>query len=109
MNPSRKAYEEILNMSDGELWQWMLSADTGSYVHEVGKIVMNQRVAQKTLEANREMVKQTRLWLDANIQLDATTRALARATSGIVAATWGVVVITLITQVALICLEVFRR
>lgn len=109
MNPGRKSFEELLAMSDKELWEWTLSADVGSYVHEIGQIVMNMRVAERTLEANREMVKQTRLWLDANIRLDASTQSLVTATKGIVWATWAVVAITVITQGALIYFTLVRK
>lgn len=108
--------KEILAMSDEQLMEWTLSGDVGSYVHELGQTAMNMRVAQRNLDANREMVAQTRQWLEANIRLDATTKeladktqSLARATKGIAWATWGIVAITLVTQVALICFTVVRK
>jgi len=106
----------ILNMTDEELTRWTLSGEAGSDTHLLGQTVLNMRVATRTLEANREMVKQTRQWLETNLQLDATTkelanhtRSLVRATRGIVLATWGVVLITFFTQAALIYLAVHPR
>src|ERR1700684_2724009 len=96
---------KVLNMTDDELTRWTLSGDAGSDTHLIGQTLLNMRVANRTLEANREMVKQTHQWLEANLKLDATTkelahhtRSLVRATRGIALATWGVVVITLLTQ-----------
>jgi hypothetical protein len=99
--------EEILAMSDEKLMEYTLSGEESS--HGLGQAAMNMRVALRMLEANREMVKQTSQWLEANIRLDATTKELAdrteslvRATKGVVWATCGVVAITVITQAALI-------
>ncbi|HKW89418.1 MAG TPA: hypothetical protein VJN21_11755 [Candidatus Acidoferrales bacterium] len=107
---------KILNMTDEDLIRWTLSGDAGSDTHLLGQTVLNMRVATRTLEANREMVKQTQQWLEANLQLDSTTkeladhtRSLVRATRGLVLATWGVVLITLFTQAALIYLAVHQR
>ena len=99
--------KEILAMSDEQLMEYTLSGEESS--HGLGQAALTMRVALRMLEANREMVEQTRQWLEANIRLDATTKELAdrtqslvRTTNGIVWATWGVVAITLVTQVALI-------
>ncbi|MGH9747650.1 MAG: hypothetical protein ACRD59_16260 [Candidatus Acidiferrales bacterium] len=106
----------IINMTDEELTRWTLSGDAGSDTHLLGQTVLNMRVATRTLEANRELVKHTQQWLEANLQLDATTKELAnqtgslvRTTRGIVFATWGVVLITLFTQATLIYLALRHR
>lgn len=103
--------EKILAMSDDELMRWTLSAHADSHVYKIGQTVLDMRVAVKMLEANREMVEQTKERLQANIRLDATTKELAtetqhlvQATRRIAFATWGVVVITLITNAGLIYL-----
>ena len=106
---------KILAMSDDELMLWTLSGDEDTYVHKIGATVLNMRVSTRMLEANREMVKETRQWLEANLRLDATTKELANqtrslvvVTRGIVYATWGVVLITLLTQIALIYVAVHK-
>lgn len=108
--------KKILEMNDDELMEWTLTGDAGSYVHQIGETALNMRVATRMLEANREMVNQTKQWLEANIKLDATTKELAnqtqslvRTTRGIVYATWGVVLITFITQVALLYITITHK
>jgi hypothetical protein len=76
----------------------------------------SMRVAMKMLEANRDLRNATKKSLGANLQLDETTKELAvqtrsliGATRGVARATWGVVLITLATQIALIYLAATHK
>jgi hypothetical protein len=100
---------KLLKMSDEELTRWTLSGEAGSEASLVGQAVLNMRVATRNLESSREMVNQTRQWVEANLELDTTTRSLVRATRGIALATWGVVLITLVTQIALLYLALIHK
>jgi hypothetical protein len=96
--------KQVLNMSDEDLVRFTLSGEAGSEANIFGQTVLNMRMAKGNLEASRELVKHTQRWVEANIQLDATTQSLVRATRRIVIATWGVVLITFVTQIVLIYL-----
>jgi hypothetical protein len=105
---------EIMALSDEQLMVYTLSGEDGS--HGLGLAAMNMRAATQMLQVNREMLDHARKWMEANLRLDNTTKELARqtqflvrATRGIAWATWGVVVITFLTQIALIYLAAFRK
>ncbi len=97
-----EAPEKILAMSDAELEWWALSGDTGSYVHEIGQTAMSMRCSLRMAEASREMA-------GANRDLVESTHNLVQQTRNLAKATWGIVLITIITQVALIVLSLIRR
>lgn len=106
----------IMGKSDKELMFWVLSGEGGSSDHLLAESALKLRVAVSMLEASREQTNATKKWLEANLQLDETTRklvvqtqSLAKATRGIVLATWGVVIITLATQIALIYLTAAHK
>jgi hypothetical protein len=106
----------IMAKSDEDLMYWALTGEGGSSDHLLGETALNMRVAVRMLEANRELTGATKKWLEANLQLDATTKELAvqtqslvSATRGVVRATWGVVVITLATQIGLIYLAATHK
>jgi hypothetical protein len=74
------------------------------------------RVGINLRDASRELTSATKKRLDANLQLDETTKklasqtqSLASATRGVVWATWSVVLITLATQTALIYLAATHK
>ncbi len=71
----------ILAKSDDELMVWALSGEADSYVHRLGETAMNMRSAIKMVEASKELAAHTRI---------------------LAISTWGIVVITLLTQLALI-------
>ena len=106
----RKA-QEIMSLSDEQLMIYTLSGEDGS--HGLGLAAMNMRSATQMVQVNRQMLDDTKKWMEANLRLDETTgelalqtRSLVNATRGIAAATWGVVIITLLTQIALIYLTI---
>ena len=82
-----KGPKEILEMSDYDLMSWTLSGQEDSYVHKIGETAMNMR---------------------SSLRVEQATRRLVDHTKRLVLATWGVVLITLATQVALIYLSVER-
>jgi hypothetical protein len=75
--------KELSAMNDHDLQHWALSGGPGSYVHEIGRAAMDMRCSLRMIEASNRMVTAMR-----NVAL----------------AIWGVVIITLITQIALILL-----
>lgn len=79
--------KDILAMSDDELMLWTLSGMEGSYVHKIGETAMIMRNSIKTLKATKQLVTHTK---------------------GLAVATWGIVVITFLTQVSLIYLTATR-
>lgn len=106
----------IMGKSDKDLMFWVLSGEGGSSDHLLAESALKLRVAQNMLEASREQTNATKKWMEANLQLDETTKklvsqtqSLARATRRIVWATWGVVIITLATQIALIYLAATHK
>ncbi len=100
---------EILAMSDQELQLWALSGDVGSYVHELGQTAMNMRCSLRMVEATNQMVQTTNQLAQASKGTTAPTGQLVQHTRNLALATWGIVVITLLTQIALIVLTVVRR
>jgi len=79
--------EKILAKSDHELMVWVLSGQENSYVHRIGETAMSLRASLRMAEATKE---------------------LASYTKRISIATWGIVIITALTQAALIMLN-FRN
>lgn len=117
--------KKIMEMSDEDLRYYMLSGDVGSYVLQLGQAEMNSRCALRTAEAsqqmaeaNHELLACTRIMVETNQSMAETnkdllkcTRTMANAnqklvtqTRNLVWSTWGVVAITLITQLASIIL-----
>jgi len=108
--------DEIMAKSDKELMFWVLSGEGGSSDHLLAESALKLRITMNMLEASQEQTNATKKWLEANLQLDETTKklvsqtqSLAKATRGIVWATWGVVLITLATQIALIYLAATHK
>jgi hypothetical protein len=98
----------IMAKSDDDLQFWALSGDVGTYVHEIGQTAMNMRCSLRMAEASKEMVAANRDLVDATRTMLVGNEGLVRQTKNLVRATWGVVVITLLTQLALICLVVAK-
>ena len=94
--------KKILAMSDDDLQFWALSGMEGSYVHEIGQTAMNMRCSVRMAEASGKMAS-------ANRDLVESTRNLAQQKRNLVKATWGIVLITVVTQVALIVLSLMRK
>ncbi len=80
--------DDFMKMTDEELVRFTLSGDVGTYAHRMGETAISLRNSLRNLQAARETAKYTK-----NIAL----------------ATWGVVMITLLTQSALILLAIFGR
>ncbi len=85
----------IMAMSDGDLMHWTLAGDVGSYAYGMGKVALEMRLANRQAEAALESAKAAKVAADYTKELASFTRNLA-------VATWGIVAITLLTQVALI-------
>lgn len=79
--------KEILKMSDDDLMFWTLSGQGDSYVHKIGETAMN---------------------MCSSLRVEQATMGLVAHTKRLVFATWGVVLITLATQAALIYFSVTR-
>ncbi len=94
--------KKILAMSDDELQLWALSGDAGSYVHELGQTAMNMRCSLRMADVTKEMAS-------ANRDLVSSTVSLVHQTRKLVTATWALVLITLLTQIALIVLSVVKK
>lgn len=120
----------IMAKSDEELREWTLSGADLSYQHQMGQTEMSMRCALRTAEAsqqmataNRELVGYTQMMVDANQamaeanrQLVDWTRTMVEAnrdlvkqTRNLVWSTWGVVAITLLTQVATIVVLLTKK
>jgi hypothetical protein len=86
---------KILAMTDRDLQLWALSGESNSYVLELGRTAMDMRCSLRMVEASNQMT--------------AATESLAEKTERLASATWGIVIITLITQIALIALTVIHK
>jgi hypothetical protein len=86
---------QLLAMTDEQLQIWALSGEEGSYVHQIGETAMAMRCSLRMAEASDRTTAIT-------VGLVQQTRNLAFATSGIV-------LITLVTQVALIVLTLAKH
>ena len=82
-----KSPQEILAMPDNQLMAWTLSGEEDSYAHKIGETAINMRASLRMVEA--------------------TTR-LSTYTQRLALATWGIVLITLLTQISLIYLSATR-
>jgi len=94
--------KEILEMSDYDLQRWTLSGEAGSYVHQIGQTALNMRCALRMADVTREMAS-------ANRDLVNSTVSLVHATRKLVTATWALVLITLLTQIAMIVLLALKK
>jgi hypothetical protein len=115
--------EKIMVKSDDELRFWTLSGQPNSYVHQIGQTEMNMRCAMRIakaaeematangnlVQATTDMARANRLLVEATNQVVQGHHGLIRETRNLVRATWGIVLITLITQIALIVSEVLKR
>lgn len=99
----------IMSKSDDDLRFWTLSGLDGSYVHQMGQTEMNMRCALRVATAAGEMATANRALVDATGQVVEGHHGLIRETRYLVRATWGIVAITFITQVALILSEFMRK
>jgi hypothetical protein len=105
----------IMSKSDDDLRFWTLAGSDGGYTHQMGQTEMNMRCAIRIAKAaadmasaNRDLVDATRLLSDTTKQVVEGHHGLTRETKSLVRATWGIVLITLVTQVALIISEFLR-
>jgi len=94
--------EKILEMSDRDLQLWTLSGGAGSYAHQIGQTAMNMRCVLRMADVTKEMAT-------ANRDLVNSTVSLVHATRKLVTATWALVLITLLTQIAMIVLLALKK
>jgi hypothetical protein len=107
--PNVKDPGQIMGMSDDELRVWTLSGPENSYVHKIGQTEMNMRCALRMVNAASQMAEANRDLVEATRRVVEGHHGLIRQTRYLVKATWGIVIITLISQVAVVSAELMRR
>jgi len=94
--------QKLMTMPEDELIHYALSGQANSYAHIIGSTALQLRSLRQQTALMTSM-------LTANQALVEHTKDLSTRTNRLVLATWGVVVITFITQVALIILTLNKQ
>jgi hypothetical protein len=87
--------KKLLAMTDRDLQLWALSGESGSDVRELGRTAMDMRCSLRMVEASNQMT--------------AAAESLAEKVERLASAAWGIVIITLITEIVLIALTVINK
>ena|ERR1035441_7502242 len=105
---TRKTPEEIMAMSDDEVRRMALTGNENSRTFVFGVAEMKMRstlrfaaAVEATATANQDLVTTTKQVVDAH-------HGLIRQTRYLVIATWGLVVITLLSQAGVIVFELVK-
>jgi hypothetical protein len=101
--------KELMAMSDEDLVFYTLSGDVDSYAHRIGETAVTLRASLRMLEASKEQAAASQDMLASTREALRANRDLVRYTRMLAVSSWAVVVITLLTQGALICMTALSR
>ena len=101
--------EALMKMDDDSLRKQTLTGLAGRANFEAGVAEMNMRCASRVSKAADEMATAYRDLVNTTQQVLQAHHNIVSETRNLVRATWGIVVITVVTQAALILSELWRR
>jgi hypothetical protein len=101
--------EQIIRMSNDELRIWTLQGDANSNRMAWGQAEANMRCAFLISTASAEMAAANRDLVEATKKVVEAHHGLIKQTKYLVYATWGLVVITLLSQLGLIAFEYYAK